>query len=603
MHKILRIIFSPIINFFPKGFPLKKLLPLLFLQFCESFINNSIGSYSAFMVKDFGIVNNNNDAGYYSGLLNSCYFLAQFLSSFFLGTLSDSIGRKPVLIIGSIGSIISTLLFGFSFDYWWAVMTRSINGFVNGNVGVVKTLLGELSTKSNRAQIFGMTGIISGLGMMTGAGIGGYLARPCIQYPNAFEHISFFQKFPYILPNLLAACMTSLALICCCLFIEETKEIEKDGKKCSTATVSIFVKVIRRIIRIVRMLFGKEYLGLLCCASYIIVSFGSNMKSNVTPLLMMASPNVGGYGWDTSDIGTFFMISAVGIILSQLFFYRPVVHFCGLLWTNRIGSILNIILYNIPPLLYYTMNVGDWLLWTGIVVYNLIGNMSNQFCFSSVMAMVANSVTSDVLGALNGLSQSLVALFRLIAPLVSSPIMAWSLGNEAPWNAHFTFFIISLVPLVNLILLIFIPKSINQPREFTQPKYQTDKEFYAIDDDDSIDFGINGDVHVMFDNFEMFEIVEDYEQNDYSEISDQLNDGEVLNLIDVGENDVDGLQTENDTKMDKLINSIINDYTNDYSFQHDNNQMPNNTNETISNNINQQQDLISNNINESASLL
>ena len=41
MNKIVKIILSPLRNLFPKGFPISKLLPLLFLQFCESFINNS----------------------------------------------------------------------------------------------------------------------------------------------------------------------------------------------------------------------------------------------------------------------------------------------------------------------------------------------------------------------------------------------------------------------------------------------------------------------------------------------------------------------------------------------------------------------------------
>ena len=61
MKTLCKKICSPIIHFFPKGFPLSKLRPLLFLQFTESFINNSIGSYAAFMVTDFGLVDNPND--------------------------------------------------------------------------------------------------------------------------------------------------------------------------------------------------------------------------------------------------------------------------------------------------------------------------------------------------------------------------------------------------------------------------------------------------------------------------------------------------------------------------------------------------------------
>ncbi|EDR23601.1 hypothetical protein EDI_305060 [Entamoeba dispar SAW760] len=95
-------------------------------------------------------------------------------------------------------------------------------------------------------------------------------------------------------------------------------------------------------------------------------------------------------------------------------------------------------------------------------------NITTQFCFASVMAMIANSVTSDLLGTLNGLSQSLVALFRLFAPLISSPLIAWSFTQKFPFNAHFTFFVMAVVPLINFLLLLLIPKSINYPKEEVQ---------------------------------------------------------------------------------------------------------------------------------------
>ena len=40
------------------------------------------------------------DVGFVVGVIQGCYSLAQFISSFGLGHTSDKLGRKPVMIIG-----------------------------------------------------------------------------------------------------------------------------------------------------------------------------------------------------------------------------------------------------------------------------------------------------------------------------------------------------------------------------------------------------------------------------------------------------------------------------------------------------------------------
>lgn len=61
------------------------------------------------------------------------------------GTLSDRIGRKPVLLLGLFGVACSALLFGLSRTFLWAVLARALAGALNGNVAVVKSVVGEVS--------------------------------------------------------------------------------------------------------------------------------------------------------------------------------------------------------------------------------------------------------------------------------------------------------------------------------------------------------------------------------------------------------------------------------------------------------------------------
>ena len=58
--------------------------------------------------------------------------------------MSDRIGRKPVLIFGCLGTILSLLIVGFSVNFWMALFGRCLGGALNGNIGVIQTMVGEL---------------------------------------------------------------------------------------------------------------------------------------------------------------------------------------------------------------------------------------------------------------------------------------------------------------------------------------------------------------------------------------------------------------------------------------------------------------------------
>ena len=44
--------------------------------------------------------------------------------------------RKPALVCGLFGTVIASLMFGFSPNFWVAVLARFLWGFLNGNIGV-----------------------------------------------------------------------------------------------------------------------------------------------------------------------------------------------------------------------------------------------------------------------------------------------------------------------------------------------------------------------------------------------------------------------------------------------------------------------------------
>lgn len=68
------------------------------------------------------------------------------------GRLSDRIGRKIVLCIGMSGAILSSICFGLSRSYIALVLSRAMAGALSGNIGVMKSALGEVTDESNMAE-------------------------------------------------------------------------------------------------------------------------------------------------------------------------------------------------------------------------------------------------------------------------------------------------------------------------------------------------------------------------------------------------------------------------------------------------------------------
>jgi hypothetical protein len=71
------------------------------------------------MVERFGIAHKKSDIGFYLGLITTAFLASQSLTNPLWGWISDRIGRKPVVLIGTFGTMIGFLLFGFSETYAW----------------------------------------------------------------------------------------------------------------------------------------------------------------------------------------------------------------------------------------------------------------------------------------------------------------------------------------------------------------------------------------------------------------------------------------------------------------------------------------------------
>lgn len=196
--------------------PVKQLFVLAVISLSEQTALNSIGPYLPQMASTFPEVKPGS-VGLYVGTIASSFALAQFATNFFWGWLSDRIGRKPVILAGTLLTAACFLAFGFCRTLWQAVLVQVFMGIVNGNAGVVSTCLGEITDRSNQSRAFIYLPVIYGLGGITGPVVGGLLVGN-----NAVPTKD--DPYPYLYPNLLSAGVLMVDLFVTMFFLEESLE-------------------------------------------------------------------------------------------------------------------------------------------------------------------------------------------------------------------------------------------------------------------------------------------------------------------------------------------------------------------------------------------
>lgn len=208
-----------------KDLPHKQQLVVIVLtRLSEPLVQTSLQSYMFYQLKSFDPSLPDSVIAGQAGVLHASFTAAQLFTAMLWGRLADSsrVGRKKVIMIGLLGTMMSCLGFGFSTSFWQALAFRSMGGITNGNVGVLRTMVSELvPEKKYQQRAFVLLPMTFNIGVIIGPIMGGLLADPANSYPNVFGKVAFFHRLPYVLPNLVSAFFLLCAVTAAFLFLEE----------------------------------------------------------------------------------------------------------------------------------------------------------------------------------------------------------------------------------------------------------------------------------------------------------------------------------------------------------------------------------------------
>ncbi|KAF5343431.1 hypothetical protein D9758_011854 [Tetrapyrgos nigripes] len=191
------------------------IIPMVVLSIAMlgEFLTASVsGPFMLFMVKSFGI-EDEAEVAFMTGILVASFFLTQFLTSLLWATVADKHGRRAVLFVSLFGSAITCATFGTSSSFPQAICIRLLQGIFGGAVGVARSSVAFVTDSSNEGRAYAILGFCWGFGGVAGAIIGGTFETPVRNWPTTFGTIPLFQKYPYLLPTLIAASVTFLGSI------------------------------------------------------------------------------------------------------------------------------------------------------------------------------------------------------------------------------------------------------------------------------------------------------------------------------------------------------------------------------------------------------
>ena len=152
-----------------------QLVVLVLARLSEPLTQTSLGAYLYYQLQSFDPSLSESTLSYQAGIIGATFPATQFLTAMLWGRFSDSEygGRKRTIYLGLVGTMLSTVGFGFSRNSAMAVFFRSLGGIVNGNIGVMRTMISEIiKEKKFQSRAFLLMPMSFNVGVLIGPVLG-----------------------------------------------------------------------------------------------------------------------------------------------------------------------------------------------------------------------------------------------------------------------------------------------------------------------------------------------------------------------------------------------------------------------------------------------
>ncbi|MBC2121629.1 MFS transporter [Listeria marthii] len=327
-------------------------------------------------------------------LLTSVYALCVFFAAPGLGALSDRFGRRPVLLICFIGSAIGYFVFGLGGALWVLFLGRIIEGITGGSISTLFAFFADITPQEQRTKYFGWVSAAAGAGAALGPAFGGLLAH-----------------FGYAVPFFFGAAITLLNFMFGYFYMPESLQEEHRLKRIPLVRLNPFSQLLN-------ILTIKNLSRLLIAAFLIWVPNGSLQA-------VMTQFTIDSFSWKPALIGMMFSIMGIQDILSQAFVMPKLL----LKLTDKQIAILGMIAEIIGYALIAASSI--FTLAPLLVIGMFVFGFGDSIFGPAFNGMVSKSASASEQGRIQGGSQAIQSLARIIGPIIGGQIYI-TLGHAAP---------------------------------------------------------------------------------------------------------------------------------------------------------------------------
>ena len=376
-------------------------LPILFLVVMIDMIGFGIViPFLTYFIEDLATIQGVVEVGLWVGLMMMSYSAAQFLFSPFWGSLSDRLGRKPVLLTGLVGNTVFFTVFGISTSLIMALVARFCAGAFNANIAVAKAYIGDISDKTNLAKRMGLIGAAFGVGFTIGPFLGGEFSNPADKW--SWFAGTVFETHPYLLPCLIASLLSTISFFFAIQKLPESHQASTDVK-ISLNPVKHVSNMVKDIGKVIKM----PQLGRLVMISVMFI-YGFTIMHAVFVLFTEYDLN-----FSEAQNGRVFAIIGINGLIIQGGLIGPLTKRYGSNFLMKIGSVVcGLGLLLIP----YVSHEYIWQTMGAVVILISTGNALFQTSFSAILAQRTREEGQEM-GMVMGAQESASAFARILGPL------------------------------------------------------------------------------------------------------------------------------------------------------------------------------------------
>ena len=355
-------------------------------------------------------------AAIWGGLLATSFAFMQFCFGPLLGNLSDSYGRRPVLLVSLFVMVIDYLIMGYATSIWVLFIGRLVGGVTAATHSTAMAYMADISKNNEKAQNFGLIGAAFGIGFVLGPLLGGVLGE-------------FSSRAPFF-----AAAGLAFLNLCLGYFVLPETIADKNKRPFNLyrANPVSALRQLRRINGVGRLLL---ILFIYDVAFYVypaIWSYWSEEK----------------FGWGPIQIGYSFAAFGLCMAFTQGYLMKKIIRYIGENKTIKITLYINIISFFCIAFI-----TDSWMIWVLIPVISL-----GVIIGPALQGLMSQAVPDNQQGELQGLLTSITAIGMIISPL----LMTFTFGFFTGVGNYLYFpgspFIISFI-LVILCIILYSKRS------------------------------------------------------------------------------------------------------------------------------------------------